>query len=73
MRGATIFRDFDDSGVVVTSIMLVCAVLASVAVGVLLAYGICIAMFRVFRMHAQQVAAERRSQGVVAPVQTAKS
>lgn len=56
-----------------TSIMLVCAVLASLAVGVLLAYGICIAMFRVFRMHAQQVAAERRSQSVVAPVQTAKS
>ncbi len=53
--------------------MLVCAVLASLAVGVLLAYGICIAMFRVFRMHAQQVAAERRSQSVVAPVQTAKS
>jgi uncharacterized protein (DUF2062 family) len=71
--GKRFSRDFDDSGVVVTSIMLVCAVLASLAVGVLLAYGICIAMFRIFRMHAQQVAAERSSQGVVAPAQAAKS
>jgi hypothetical protein len=56
----------------VASIMLVCAVLASLAVGVLVAYGICIGMFRIFKMHAQQVAAERQAQGVVAPVQTAK-
>jgi uncharacterized protein (DUF2062 family) len=66
-------EDFEDSGAVVASIMLVCAVLASLAVGVLVAYGICIGMFRIFKMHAQQVAAERRSQTVVAPVQTAKS
>jgi uncharacterized protein (DUF2062 family) len=46
--------------------MLVCAVLASLAVGVLLAYGICIAMFRAFQMHAKQVAAEKGSRGVVA-------
>ena len=65
MRGCA---DFEDSGAVVnSSIMLVCAVLASLAVGVLVAYGICIAMFRIFKMHAQQVAAERESQGVVAP------
>lgn len=56
-----------------TSIMLVCAVLASLAVGVLVAYGICVGMFRIFKIHAQQVAAERRAQSVVAPVQTAKS
>jgi uncharacterized protein (DUF2062 family) len=56
----------------VTSIMLVCAVLASLAVGVLVAYGICIAMFRVFQMHAKQVAAEKGSRGVVA-AQVAKS
>jgi hypothetical protein len=41
---------------VVTSIVLICAVLASLAVGVLVAYGVCIAMFEVFRMHARQVA-----------------
>jgi len=53
--------------------MLVCAVLASLAVGVLVAYGVCIAMFRVFQMHAQQVAAENRSRNVVASAQVAKS
>jgi hypothetical protein len=39
-----------------SSIVLVCAVLASLAVGVLVAYGICIAMFSAFQMHARQVA-----------------
>lgn len=39
-----------------SSIMLVCAVLASLAVGVLVAYGVCIAMFGIFQMHARQVA-----------------
>jgi uncharacterized protein (DUF2062 family) len=61
------------SGAVVTSIVLVCAVLASLAVGVLLAYGVCMMMFRVFEMHVEQVAAEKRSRGVVAPAQVAKS
>lgn len=51
-----------------TSIVLVCAVLASLAVGVLVAYGVCIAMFRAFQMHVQQVAAEKRSRSVVAQV-----
>lgn len=41
------------------SVMLVCAVFASLAVGVTLAHGVCLAMFGVFRMHARQVAAER--------------
>jgi hypothetical protein len=36
--------------------MLVCAVLASLASGVLVAYGVCVAMFGLFRMHAMQVA-----------------
>lgn len=40
-----------------SSIVLISAVLASLAVGVLLAYGVCIAMFRLFRIHARQVAA----------------
>jgi uncharacterized protein (DUF2062 family) len=52
----------------VTSIVLVCAVLASLAVGVLVAYGVCIAMFRAFQMHVKQVAADNRSRSVVAQV-----
>jgi uncharacterized protein (DUF2062 family) len=35
-------------------VMLVCAVLASLAVGVLAAYGVCLAMFGLFRMQARQ-------------------
>ena len=54
-----------------SSIVLVCAVLASLAVGVLVAYGICMAMFGVFRMHVRQVAAG--SGRVVAPAQVVKS
>jgi hypothetical protein len=57
----------------VTSIVLVCAVLASLAVGVLVAYGVCIAMFGAFRMHVRQVAAGNASRRVVTPVQVAKS
>ena len=39
--------------------MLVCAVLGSLAAGVLAAYGICLGMFKIFRIHAEQAAAER--------------
>jgi uncharacterized protein (DUF2062 family) len=60
-------------GAVVTSIVLVCAVLASLAVGVLVAYGVCIAMFGLFQMHARQVAAENGTRRVVAPAQVVKS
>ena len=56
-----------------TSIVLVCAVLASLAVGVLLAYGICMAMFGAFQMHVRQVAAGKEARRVVAPAQVAKS
>jgi len=52
-----------------TSIVLVSAVLASLAAGVLTAYGICVSMFRIFRMHAKQVAAERQARSVVAATQ----
>lgn len=38
--------------------MLVCAVLASLAAGVLAAYGVCVGMFRLFRMRVQQAAVE---------------
>ncbi len=41
------------------SLMLICAVAASLAFGVLVAYGICQVMFRVFRVHATSVAEER--------------
>jgi predicted phage tail protein len=58
---------------VTSSIVLVCAVLASLAVGVLAAYGVCMAMFGVFQMHVRQVAAGNRSSGVVAPAQVVKS
>jgi hypothetical protein len=56
----------------VTSIVLICAVLASLAVGVLVAYGVCVAMFEVFRMHARQVAGNT-SRRVGAPAQVIES
>jgi hypothetical protein len=37
-------------------VMLVCAVLVALAAGVMVAYGACIAMFGLFRMHAKQIA-----------------
>ena len=43
------------------SLMLICAVAASLAFGVLVAYGVCLAMFRIFRVHATAVARERVS------------
>lgn len=49
-----------------SSIVLVCAVLASLAIGVLVAHGICVAMFKVFRIHARQVAV-KSARNVVAP------
>jgi len=44
---------------VMSSLMMVCAVLASLALGVLMAYGICLVMFRAFRVHAEAAARER--------------
>ncbi|WP_255462200.1 hypothetical protein [Granulicella sp. WH15] len=44
-----------------TSIVLVCAVLASLAAGVLIAYGVCVSLFELFRIHANQVRAARVS------------
>jgi hypothetical protein len=40
----------------VASIMMISAVLLAMASGVLFAYGLCVAMFGVFRIHARQVA-----------------
>jgi hypothetical protein len=52
--------------------MLVSAVLASLAVGVLVAYGFCIAMFGIFQIHAKQVAGNV-ARRVGAPAQVIKS
>ncbi|MFP5229179.1 MAG: hypothetical protein ACLGXA_16305 [Acidobacteriota bacterium] len=52
----------------VNSLMLVCAAFASLAFGVLLAYGVCRASFaRLFR-HAGQVAAQRTKAQIAAAV-----
>lgn len=40
-------------------VMLACAILASLALGVLIAYGLCQIMFRVFRVHARSAARSR--------------
>ena len=48
-------------------LMLVCAVLASLALGVLVAYGICHSMFHLFKVHAVSAARSRsaaRTQGL---------
>ena len=42
-----------------SSIFLLCAVLASLTMGVLIAYWVCQAMFAVFRVHSRQVQARR--------------
>ena len=52
--------------------MLICAVLASLGVGVLVAFGVCVGMFEVFRIHARQVATEKIA-GDVVTAQVAKS
>jgi len=59
-------RGLNQEYFVYSSIMLICAVLASLATGVLAAYGVCIAMFNIFRIHARQVAV--KSARAVAPV-----
>jgi hypothetical protein len=50
-----------------SSIVLIAAVLASLGAGVLLAYGVCVAMFGLFRMHVQQVAADTAQRVIVKP------
>jgi hypothetical protein len=47
------------------TLMLLCAVVASLGLGVAVAHGICIAMFGVFRIHARQVAARAPQSGRV--------
>ena len=55
----------------VSSILLVSAVLASLASGVLISYGLCYGMFFVFRIHSIQVAQQRAAAKVAAPATTA--
>ncbi len=42
------------------SVVLVCAVLGSLASGVMVAYGVCIGLFGLCRMHARQVTVEEQ-------------
>lgn len=51
--------------------MLVCAVLVSLALGVLVAYGLCQLMFRVFHMHSVSAARQRAERKAAASVQIA--
>jgi hypothetical protein len=58
----------------VSSTLLVSAVLASLAAGVLLAYGICLGMFRIFRVHSMQAAQQRiASRETLSAVQMARN
>jgi len=45
--------------VLIATLMLICAVLVSLAFGVLLAYGLCLLLFRLFVAHAVSVAQSR--------------
>ncbi|MEO7029173.1 MAG: hypothetical protein ABI147_07190 [Acidobacteriaceae bacterium] len=56
------------SGAVGASAMLIGAVLAALAFGVLVAYGICQAMFRVFRVHSIAAARVRKEREAAARV-----
>ncbi|HEY5328262.1 MAG TPA: hypothetical protein VIJ79_00115 [Acidobacteriaceae bacterium] len=53
------------------SLMLICAVLVSLALGVLAAYGICQLMFRVFRVHSISTARQRAERKAAASMQIA--
>ena len=52
-----------------SSVMLVCAVAASLAIGVLVAYGICQVMFRAFRLHAASEGRNRERVQVGVPAE----
>ena len=52
----------------ITTLLLICAILTSLALGVLLAYSVCLGLFRLFHAHAVSVA-QRRAPAVTATVQ----
>jgi hypothetical protein len=58
----------DGETVLIATLMLICAVLVSLAFGVLLAYGLCLLLFRLFVAHAVSVA-QRRVRPATASVQ----
>ncbi len=51
----------------VGSLMLICAVLAALAAGILLAYGVCQAFFGFFRMHSVSAAVAERARRLGTP------
>ena len=51
-----------------SSILVLCAVLVSLAAGVLLAHGLCVSMFQLFRIHSRHVAARRSQPATAAPL-----
>jgi hypothetical protein len=55
------------------TLMLICAALASLAFGVLLAYGVCRAAFAQLRQHAGQVAQQRATAQIAPPVSQPES
>ncbi len=59
--------------VLALSISLICAVAASLALGVLVAYGICFSMFHLFRIHARQVASRKAAATPIATTQILNS
>jgi hypothetical protein len=52
----------------VNMLMLICAALASLAFGVLVAYGVCRVAFAKLRQHAGQIAEQRATAQIVPPV-----
>ncbi len=52
------------------TVMLLCAIFASLALGVLVAYALCQTMFRIFRVHAVSAA---KSRVASQPLHTARS
>ena len=57
----------------ISSIMLICAVLASLALGVLAAHAICVGMFAMFKTHQRQVAAARLAEPASARLEAQRS
>ncbi len=49
-----------------STLMLVCAVMASLALGVLVAYGVCQLLFRIFSLQAESAAKQRSQTSVQA-------
>jgi hypothetical protein len=57
----------------IATFMLICAILASLGAGVLVAHAICVGLFRLFRTHARQVAAARIAKPQPARLETQSS